>query len=249
LWRVAQTSVRGAATTMSPYYTIMKLAGVGEKEEFILMVPFTPARRDNMIAWMAARCDEPNYGRVLVFMFPKQRLVYGPQQIDARIDQDPDISQQLTLWGTGGSTVIRGNLFVIPVENSVIYVQPLYLAAAAGGGLPQLTRVLVSYGDNVVMEPTLDEGLARIFGGEVTSAPRRVARVRPGAAPAAPPAPGAPPAPAVAPDVAALVRQASQHYDRAQQLLRQGDFAGYGEEMRRLGEVLKKLAAEQSSRQ
>jgi hypothetical protein len=249
LWRVAQTSVRGAATTMSPYYTIMKLAGVGEKEEFILMVPFTPARRDNMIAWMAARCDEPNYGRVLVFMFPKQRLVYGPQQIDARIDQDPYISQQLTLWGTGGSTVIRGNLFVIPVENSVIYVQPLYLAAAAGGGLPQLTRVLVSYGDNVVMEPTLDEGLARIFGGEVTSAPRRVARVRPGAAPAAPPAPGAPPAPAVAPDVAALVRQASQHYDRAQQLLRQGDFAGYGEEMRRLGEVLKKLAAEQSSRQ
>jgi uncharacterized membrane protein (UPF0182 family) len=238
LWRVAQTAVQSTPTPMTPYYTIMKLAGVGEKEEFILMVPFTPARRDNMIAWMAARCDEPNYGKVLVFMFPKQRLVYGPQQIDARIDQDPFISQQLTLWGTGGSTVIRGNLFVIPVANSVIYVQPLYLAATAGGGLPQLTRVLVAYGDNVVMEPTLEEGLARIFGSDVSSTPRRASR---GAAPPSPGAPGA--LPATADDVSALIRQANQHFERAQQLLRQGDFAGYGEENRKLGEVLKRLAA------
>jgi hypothetical protein len=193
-----------------------------------------------MIAWMAARCDEPDYGKVLVFMFPKQRLVYGPQQIDARIDQEPFISQQLTLWGTGGSTVIRGNLFVIPVENSVIYVQPLYLAAAAGGGLPQLTRVLVAYGDNVVMEPTLEEGLARIFGGEVLTASRRTRRV------AAVPSPGAPGAvpEAAAADVSALIREANQHFERAQQLLRQGDFAGYGEENRKLGEILKRLAAQ-----
>jgi uncharacterized membrane protein (UPF0182 family) len=127
LWRVAQSSVKGAAAPMTPYYTIMKLAGVGEAEEFILMVPFTPARKDNMIAWMAARCDEPNYGKVLVFTFPKQKLIYGPQQIESRIDQDTGISQQLTLWGQGGSQVIRGTLLVIPVLNSVLYVEPLYL--------------------------------------------------------------------------------------------------------------------------
>ena len=103
LWRVAQSAARGAAAPMSPYYTIMKLAEVGEREEFILMVPFTPARKDNMIAWMAARCDYPDYGKVLVFTFPKQKLVYGPQQIESRIDQDPGISQELTLWGQGGA--------------------------------------------------------------------------------------------------------------------------------------------------
>jgi hypothetical protein len=227
---------------MSPYYTIMKLAEVGTTEEFILMVPFTPARKDNMIAWMAARCDEPNYGKVLVFAFPKQKLVYGPQQIESRIDQDPGISQQLTLWGQGGSKVIRGTLLVIPVLNSVLYVQPLYLAAEAGGGLPQLTRVIAAYSDHVVMEPSLDAALSRIFGGQVSTA-----------APTAPaPTPGAGPgraavaqAPTATVTNAALIREANQHFDRAQQLLRQGDWAGYGEEIKKLGEALKRLAATQ----
>ena len=172
LWRVAQSAARGAAAPMTPYYTIMKLAEVGEREEFILMVPFTPARKDNMIAWMAARCDAPDYGKVLVFTFPKQKLVYGPQQIESRIDQDPGISQQLTLWGQGGSTVIRGTLLVVPVLNSVLYVEPLYLAAEAGGGLPQLKRVIVAYSDHVVMEDTLDAALSRIFSGTVTTTAR-----------------------------------------------------------------------------
>src|SRR5208337_2783787 len=169
LWRVAQSAARGTAAPMSPYFTIMKLAEVGEREEFILMVPFTPARKDNMIAWMAARCDYPDYGKVLVFTFPKQKLVYGPQQIESRIDQDPGISQALTLWGQGGSTVIRGTLLVVPVLNSVLYVEPLYLAAEAGGGLPQLKRVIVAYSDHVVMEDTLDAALSRIFSGTVTT--------------------------------------------------------------------------------
>ena len=120
VWRVAQSAARGTAAPMTPYYTIMKLAGVGTSEEFILMVPFTPAKKDNMIAWMAARCDVPNYGKVLVFAFPKQRLIYGPQQIESRIDQDPGISQQLTLWDQGGSKVIRGTLLVIPVVYSLL---------------------------------------------------------------------------------------------------------------------------------
>ena len=110
LWRIAQSAAGGSGTAMTPYYNIMKLAEVGTREEFILMAPFTPARKDNMIAWMAARCDDPNYGKVLVFTFPKEKLIYGPQQIESRIDQDPGISQQLTLWGQGGSKVIRGTL-------------------------------------------------------------------------------------------------------------------------------------------
>jgi uncharacterized membrane protein (UPF0182 family) len=239
LWRVAQSAARGEGegAPMSPYYTIMKLAEVGMKEEFILMVPFTPARKDNMIAWMAARCDEPNYGKVLVFAFPKQKLVYGPQQVESRIDQDPGISQQLTLWDQRGSNVIRGTLLVIPILNSVLYVQPLYLAATAGGGLPQLTRVIVAYSDHIVMETSLEAALNRIFGGATAAAPTSPAA---GVAGTQPPAltPGA------APDTQALIREASQHYERAQQLLRQGDWAGYGEETRKLGEVLKRLAAQ-----
>jgi uncharacterized membrane protein (UPF0182 family) len=237
LWRVAQSAVRGAPAPMSPYYTIMKLAGVGKAEEFILMVPFTPARKDNMIAWMAARCDPPNYGKVLVFTFPKQKLIYGPQQIESRIDQDPGISQQLTLWGQGGSQVIRGTLLVIPVLNSVLYVEPLYLAAEAGGGLPQLKRVLVAYSDHVVMEPTLEGALSRIFGGSTSAAPS------PASTAGAPQAAASPATPS--PDLTQLIQEANQHYERAQQLLRQGDFGGYGQEIRQLGDILKRLAAQQ----
>jgi uncharacterized membrane protein (UPF0182 family) len=237
LWRVAQSAARGAAAPMSPYYTIMKLAEVGEREEFILMVPFTPARKDNMIAWMAARCDYPDYGKVLVFTFPKQKLVYGPQQIESRIDQDPGISQELTLWGQGGSTVIRGTLLVVPVLNSVLYVEPLYLAAEAGGGLPQLKRVIVAYSDHVVMADTLDAALSNIFSGAVTTS---AAPPLPGGAAA--PVPGKAPG-ATASDTQALIREANQHYQRALQLQRQGDWAGYGEEVKKLGELLNRLAS------
>jgi uncharacterized membrane protein (UPF0182 family) len=240
LWRVAQSAARGAAAPMTPYFTIMKLAEVGEREEFILMVPFTPARKDNMIAWMAARCDGPDYGKVLVFTFPKQKLVYGPQQIESRIDQDPAMSQALTLWGQGGSTVIRGTLLVVPVRNSVLYVEPLYLAAEAGGGLPQLKRVIVAYSDHVVMEDTLDAALSKIFSGAVTTS-------GPSPTPSAgAPAAGASAAPAPsagAPEALALIREANQHYQRALQLQRQGDWAGYGEEVKKLGEVLNRLAS------
>ena len=237
LWRVAQSAARGTATPMTPYYTIMKLAEVGEHEEFILMVPFTPARKDNMISWMAARCDGDDYGKVLVFTFPKQKLVYGPQQIESRIDQDPGISQALTLWGQGGSTVIRGTLLVVPVLNSVLYVEPLYLAAEAGGGLPQLKRVIVSYSDHVLMEDTLDAALSKIFSGAVITSE---------AAPA--PAGAATPVATKAPGTAAvaiqtLIREANQHYQHALELERQGDWAGYGEEVKKLGEVLNRLAA------
>ncbi|MEJ2010233.1 MAG: UPF0182 family protein, partial [Acidobacteriota bacterium] len=179
LWRVASSAARGAAAPMSPYYTIMKLPEVGKTEEFILMVPFTPARKANMIAWMAARCDAPNYGKVTVFTFPKQKLVYGPQQIESRINQDPTISQQLTLWGQVGSSVIHGTLLVIPVANAVMYIEPLYLAASSGA-LPQLKRVIVSYSDQVVMADTLDDALSQIFGTTIsTELPQELPTLKP----------------------------------------------------------------------
>jgi hypothetical protein len=243
LWRVAQSAAGGPGTAMTPYYNIMKLAEVGTREEFILMAPFTPARKDNMIAWMAARCDDPNYGKVLVFTFPKQKLIYGPQQIESRIDQDPGISQQLTLWGQGGSKVIRGTLLVTPVLNSVLYVEPLYLAADTSGALPQLQRVLVAYSDHVVMEPSLDAALTKIFGGTVTTTEARLAST-PGQPSPSPGTQGVKPV-AAAPDTQALIHEANQHYERALQLQRQGDWAGYGDEIKKLGEVLNKLAAKQ----
>jgi hypothetical protein len=243
LWRVAQSAAGGPGTTMTPYYNIMKLAEVGTREEFILMTPFTPARKDNMIAWMAARCDDPNYGKVLVFTFPKQKLIYGPQQIESRIDQDPGISQQLTLWGQGGSKVIRGTLLVTPVLNSVLYVEPLYLAADTSNALPQLQRVIVAYSDHVVMEATLDAALTKIFGGAVTTTEAQPA-ILPGQPAPSPGAPGAKPT-AAGPDTQALIHEANQHYERALQLQRQGDWAGYGDEIKKLGEVLNKLAAKQ----
>ena len=243
LWRIAQSAAGGPGTAMTPYYNIMKLAEVGKREEFILMAPFTPARKDNMIAWMAARCDDPNYGKVLVFTFPKEKLIYGPQQIESRIDQEPAISQQLTLWGQGGSKVIRGTLLVTPVLNSVLYVEPLYLAADTSGALPQLQRVIVAYSDHVVMEPTLDAALTKIFGGAVTTTEARPAST-PGQPSPSPGTAGAKPV-AAAPDTQALIHEANQHYERALQLQRQGDWAGYGDEIKKLGETLNKLAAKQ----
>ena len=248
LWRVASSAARGPASPMTPYYTIMKLPEVGKKEEFILMVPFTPARKDNMIAWMAARCDAPDYGKVTVFTFPKQKMVYGPQQIESRVDQDPTISQQLTLWGQGGSTVIRGTMLVIPVGNAVIYIEPLYLAAEAGGALPQLKRVLVAYSDQVVMAPTLDGALSQIFGTNISTQTAQAlptlspnvkgAKLVTAKAPAAPSAAGRE-------QIRALTQQANQQYERALELLKQGDFAGYGNAIKQLGETLNKLAAQQ----
>ena len=170
LWRVATRMASGTSTPMNPYYAVMKLPEVGKTEEFILMIPFTPASKNNMIAWMAARCDGADYGKVLVFTFPKEKLIYGPEQIQSRVNQNPSISQQLTLWDQGGSRVIRGTLLVVPVQNAVLYVEPLYLAAESGASLPELKRVIVAYSDHVVMERSLGDALNVIFGGAGASA-------------------------------------------------------------------------------
>ena len=230
MWAVPRRPVEGRDREMEPYYTIMRLPGE-TKEEFILLTLFNPSRRDNMIGWLAARSDLPNYGRLIAYNFPKQKLVYGPRQIDARIDQDPVISQQLSLWNQRGSTVIRGSLLAIPLDQSLIYVQPLYLAASEQGALPELRRVIVAHGNQIAMEPTLEQSLSRIFVGRVAPTP----------AAASPPAAGAPaPAPA---GERALAQRALETYQRAQDALKRGDWGAYGAEQKRLEEALRELTS------
>jgi hypothetical protein len=221
LWEVPQHD----GQVMEPYYTIMKLPGE-KKEEYILLMPFTPAKRDNLAAWLTARCDEPNYGKILAYAFPRDRLIYGPKQIDARINQDSAISQQLTLWSQRGSQVIRGSMLIIPIERSLLYVQPLYLAAAEKGGLPELRRVIVAYGNEVVMEENLELALFRMFGGR-----------RPMQAPSA-----RTPVEEQGVSKAELSRQALNVYEQALEQQRQGNWAGYGEQLRKLEEILRRLA-------
>jgi uncharacterized membrane protein (UPF0182 family) len=212
---------------MVPYYTVMKLAEVGKAEEYILMVPFTPAKKENMIAWLAARCDEPNYGKLLVFDFPKQNLVYGPQQIESRINQDPEISKALTLWNQGGSRVIWGSLLVIPIEQSLIYVQPLYIAAQSGG-VPELKRVIVAYGNTIVMEENLEKSLNSIFGQALAQYQQKVVESAQTT--------GAPQT-----DVKGLIAEASRQFDAGQQELRRANWGGYGAAMQKVEQLLKEL--------
>jgi len=214
---------------MEPYYTVMKLPGE-KKEEYILLLPFTPSKRDNLAAWLTARCDGANYGKIMAYTFPRDRLIYGPKQIDARINQDAFISQQLTLWNQRGSEVIRGSMLVIPIEKSLLYVQPLFLTADKGG-LPELRRVIVAYGDQVVMEDTLELALQRIFGGKAPAAPA-----------AQPPSAGTPAAASGKTPAPGLAKEAMAIFQRALNLQRQGDWAGYGEEIRKLQQVLQRLS-------
>jgi uncharacterized membrane protein (UPF0182 family) len=207
---------------MEPYYTIMKLPGE-KAEEYILLLPFSPSKRDNLAAWLTARCDGLNYGKVMAYTFPRERLIYGPKQIDARINQDSFISQQLSLWNQRGSEVIRGSLLVIPIEKSLLYIQPLFLAADKAG-LPELKRVIVAFGDQVVMEENLELALQQIFGGRKVAA--EAARTVTADQKASP---------------ATLAKEAMGIYDKVTNLQRQGDWAGYGEELRKLGQVLKRM--------
>jgi uncharacterized membrane protein (UPF0182 family) len=226
LWAIPRKDMKGADQEMEPYYTIMRLPSE-KQEEFILLLPFTPKNKDNMSAWMAARCDAPNYGKVIVYNFPKQKLVYGPRQIEARIDQDTEISKQLSLWNQGGSQVIRGSLLAIPIEKSILYVQSLYLAAEKGQ-LPELKRVIVAFGNAIAMEENLEQALQRIFGGEMMREKEL------SAAPAA--------AAAVKEQTdRQLAMEALTHYRKAQEFLRQGNWGAYGETLKKMEEALRKL--------
>ncbi len=224
LWQFPRQPGGDGVSVMTPYYIIMRLPGEPQAE-FFLMVPMVPSRRDNMIAWLAARCDAPDYGKLIAYEFPKEKLVYGPFQIEARINQTTEISQQLTLWNQMGSRVIRGaNLLVIPIENSILYVSPLYLRAEYGH-LPELKRVIAAYGEHVVMKETLAEALSALF-------------IESGAAP--PVSGAAQEMPSTGP-AASQAREALDHYNQAMERLKSGDWKGFGTEFDAMRELLEEM--------
>lgn len=233
LWRLPTQLYEGNPVVMEPYYAIMRLPQT-PKEEFIQILPFTPANKDNMVSWLAGRSDAENYGKLLLYEFPKQQLTYGPSQIEAFINQTPEISQQLTLWGQQGSAVIRGNLLVIPIEQSLLYIEPIYLRSEQGE-LPELKRVIVFYGNQKVMQPTLEAALATIFG---EGRPLTTAAAVP-IPPDQPPEP--PPTQPLSETVSALVRSALTTYQQGQEALRQGDWQRYGTTQRELESLLQQL--------
>jgi len=234
-WEVPSIESGRASLPMEPYYTIMRLPRERDVE-FVQMLPFTPRRKDNLAAWMVARSDGEHYGKMLVFQFPKQKVVFGPRQIVGRINQDQVISPQITLWNQQGSEVIQGTLLVIPIEESLLYVRPLYLRAA-GGKIPELKRVIVAYQNQIVMDETLDAALGKIF--------RKDAVIRP-------PSDELPRADLAAEaaltgseSVEALAALARQHFERAIEAQRNGDWARYGEELKQVGSALERMTERQ----
>jgi uncharacterized membrane protein (UPF0182 family) len=242
------TSDATTANRMAPYYINMRLPGEA-RTEFVLMLPMVPASRENMIAWLAARCDPLDYGKLIVYTFPKEKLVYGPYQIEALINQNTEVSQQITLWNQAGSRVIRGNLLVVPINNSILYVSPLYLRAQSGQ-MPELKRVIAVYGDRVVMEETLAGALAALFkpapgaitGGSVTG----LSGAGPSTDIISPPGAGAVPGGSSAPS-SSTAASALMHYDRALAKLKAGDWAGFGQELDALRPLLQQLNQQQAS--
>ena len=210
LWVAPKEEYEGQVQPMQPYYILMKLPGT-DQLQYLLMTPFTPQNRDNMISWMAAKSDFPDYGKILFYRLPKEKLVYGPNQIEAMINQNTTISQQLTLWDQKGSRVIRGQMVVTPIENSFLYVVPVYLTAE-GMNFPQLKRVIVVAGDEVVMEPRLVQALNRLFGTQQPLAG------------SSPPPPTRQPA----------LEQARTQFEDARKAMQQGDWAKFGTAMEAL---------------
>jgi uncharacterized membrane protein (UPF0182 family) len=221
LWAFSQEKYAGEAIKMVPYYILMRLPDTKELQ-YLLMTPFTPQNRDNMIAWMAAKCDFPEYGQLVVYQLPKERLTFGPIQVEAMIDQNTLISEQLSLWDQKGSRVIRGNLVVIPIEKSFLYVEPVYLTAE-GTNIPQLKRVIVASGSKVVMEPTLDESLKAVFGAVPEAKAVKVP---------------------VRPQLEEL-SQAREILKKAEEAIKQGNWEDFGKAMDELHSVLRQQPKKQ----
>lgn len=224
VWEPA-TEIYGVAERtleVRPYYLVTRLPD-SDQEEFVLMQPATPRGKANMISWLIARSDGKNYGRLMAYKMPKERLIYGPMLVERRIDQDTEVSREITLWSQRGSDVIRGNLLVIPIEDSFIYVEPLYLRATQAG-MPELKRVLVVKEERVVMAENLELALQEAFSTIPDAEPT--------------PAPGGDVPPL---SLANLTSLAVSEYEKAQRLLKTGDFKGYGEAVDQLGRILKDL--------
>jgi len=242
-WAIAQETQGGTPQQMEPYYVVMSLPGETQPE-FTLILPFTPSgsqARQNMTAWMAARSDGNGTSALVSYRFPRQVTIFGPRQIEARINQDPDISAQISLWNQSGSTVIHGNLLVIPIGQSILYVQPLYLQAAqTESALPEMQRVIVASNQSVVMRDTLSDALAAVTSGGSATAGPPTAATSPPATSQSPPAAQSPPSA----QTKSLAQQALDAYNKGQAALKQGDWATYGAEQARLQAILQQMAGQ-----
>ena len=221
-WKIPNELYSGNSIKMEPYYVLLNLPGTNDESNFIMMTPFTPRGKDNMIGWMGAKSNPLEYGEKVVYQFSKQELIYGPTQIESRIDQDTEISQRMTLWSQSGSRVIRGNLLVIPIDESLLYVEPVYLRASGNSSIPQLKRVIVAYGDRLAMRNDLNMSLQAVFSEEINET----------IPDDQPPIEG---------DLQDLIAQAIDIYDEATVLLQQGDFSGYAESIEQLGDILDEI--------
>jgi uncharacterized protein len=220
---------------------VMRIPGEANPE-FLLLQPMVPKDRPNMIAWVAARNDAPNYGTVRVFRFPTNTTVLGPAQIEARIDQDPTISAQITLWNASGSKVIRGNLIVVPVGDSLVYLQPVYLQSTSSS-FPEFERIVVASPTTVVWGQTLSQALNLLLagGGQPPPTPPPGPTPTPTSGPGASPTAGPTAVPGLPTDVPGLIAYANVHYELAQQALKAGDLARYGQEIALVGQALGQL--------
>ncbi|MFA7115838.1 MAG: UPF0182 family protein [Bacteroidales bacterium] len=231
-WAAPNENYDNGTQRMFPYYIIMRLPGTQE-EEYILMLPLTPSKKDNMIAWICARCDTPNYGDLIVYSLPKDKLIYGPMQVEARINQQPDISSELTLWGQQGSKVFKGNQLVIPIKNSFLYVEPVYLQSEQGQ-IPELKRVIVAYNDKIEMKATLEESLLAIFNSSGLQGEVPISQVK---------------------DIKNIImtslsvkaQKALNHYNKATEYLKQNNWAGYGKELQKMKAVLSEMSTENTT--
>ena len=240
-WNIATEKYGDDVQRMESYYVIMKLPEES-KEEFLLMVPFTPNTKPNMIAWFCARSDGDQYGKLMVYKFPKSELVYGPMQVESRIDQTPEISEKLTLWNQQGSSVTRGNLLVIPIKNSVLYVEPLYLQSQQSK-MPELKKVIVAYDNYIYMEDNLETGLEKVFGGNFSSMSNEKASTTAAATIDSDAGKNVSAVPSdVAKAIRELSRSAMENYNNAQEALRKGNWTKYGESLERMKKDLEKLA-------
>jgi uncharacterized membrane protein (UPF0182 family) len=218
LWEIPTEKYEASVVRVQPYNVLFQLNG---KLSFVTMLPFTPVNRDNMISWMAVKQDLPDYGEITVFKFTKEEQIYGPSQIEARIDQDEDISKDLTLWGQSGSRVIRGNLLVIPFKNSILYIEPLYLAAETGS-IPELKRVIVFFNNSVAMELTLEQALNKVIGYKKITIPAEISVSE-------------------YTGMNELLEQTIQHYEIATDALTNQDLETYGREMKTVDKLLQEL--------
>jgi uncharacterized protein len=230
LWSIPQEIYENKQQTILPYYIIMRLPDT-ESEEFILMLPLTPSKKDNMVAWMCARCDGGNYGQLLIYILSKEKLIYGPMQIEARINQQPSISSELTLWGQLGSNVIRGNLLIIPIAHSFLYVEPVYLQSEQSQ-MPQLKRVIAVQNGQLEMEKDLDAALRAAFS--VEGVPKEQQQKAISGLPAGP--------------LSTMAQDALNHYNKALEYLKQADWNKYGEELDQIHQILQSMPGNKKKR-